>query len=374
MHLALDLGAIDNTRRRLADALSEVDSSNHYRFTLNSATTVTAAMSGLSGDAQLLLIRDAGGDGQVNAGDLLAASTNAGTAPEQLTMSLAAGTYDVWVTPVNRAQTPYALSLQAGTVAVTPVPVPPPPPAAPPVPPPPAPAGATISGFVWRDHNGNGTRDPGDAGLPGWRVYADLNNSGRYDAATDRVATTDLAGYYGLTKLPNRAYVVRSLGLAGHRQTTAAGSYTVTVSRPAEVFTQRNFGYTNRALATGSVWLDANRSKVRDRGEVGLGGWQVLLDRNNNGPGRRRRAVRLDRRGWELRVPRRAVRHVRVAGGRQARLRRHDDERVRPDIGIRPNGGGEDVRVPEVVTPGFPPLPPGEVVRAQPGRVRANVG
>ena len=113
-------------------------------------------------------------------------------------------------------------------------------------------------------------------------MYADLDNNNRYDAATDRIATTDVAGFYAIQKLPNRTYVVRPLGQAGFRQTTAAGSYTVAVTRPAQVATQRNFGYTNRALVTGSVWLDPNRNRVRDRGEVGLGGGQVLLDRNNN--------------------------------------------------------------------------------------------
>lgn len=51
----------------------------------------------------------------------------------------------------------------------------------PPVVTPPVVTKGVVSGLVFRDNNGNGTRDPREPALSGWRVYADLNGDGFYE-------------------------------------------------------------------------------------------------------------------------------------------------------------------------------------------------
>src|SRR4051794_7237638 len=36
---------------------------------------------------------------------------------------------------------------------------------------------SSLSGTIWNDANGNGSRDPGEAPLAGWTVYLDQNRS-----------------------------------------------------------------------------------------------------------------------------------------------------------------------------------------------------
>src|SRR5215212_9983390 len=68
------------------------------------------------------------------------------------------------------------------------------------------PAG-TITGSVWNDLNGNGTRDAGEAGVAGRTVFLDTNKNGRFD--TGEVGrTTDPNGTYTFTNLTAGTYTV----------------------------------------------------------------------------------------------------------------------------------------------------------------------
>ncbi len=89
-----------------------------------------------------------------------------------------------------------------------------------------------IHGRKWEDRNRNGQWDPGEPGLPGVAVYADLNHNGQLDAGepsavtmADDPATLQIneAGRYQLPNLPAGAYEIRELGPAGYVQ-TAGGS------------------------------------------------------------------------------------------------------------------------------------------------------
>jgi uncharacterized delta-60 repeat protein len=77
-----------------------------------------------------------------------------------------------------------------------------------------APAGASISGNLYNDANGNGQRDPGEAPVAGRQVYLDLNGIGVF-ATGDPISTTDAAGHYSFLNLPPKNYLVRLVPQAG---------------------------------------------------------------------------------------------------------------------------------------------------------------
>jgi len=270
-HTAMDLGSVNGTSRILADSVSEIDVANFYRFTLTSPTSITARLMSLAADADLRLVRDANGNGLIASNATIASSLNFGTQAEQIVRSLGAGEYTLWVTPVSDAVTTYALSLSA-TGAATPVPPPSVPPAA---------ATGSVKGQVWRDNNGNGSRDSWEIGLDGWTVYADVNNNGRFDSGTDPATTTAGGGVYTLGNLPaSQTHTIRSLDQSGYRRTTAA--FLKASVLPGKSIAQQNFGHTPRVLVSGTVYLDVNGNHVRETSEAGAGGWNVYLDRNGN--------------------------------------------------------------------------------------------
>ncbi len=78
-----------------------------------------------------------------------------------------------------------------------------------------------IGGQVFADGNGDGQKGTDAIGLPGWKVYLDLNANGVLDSA-DRVTTTDHLGNYSFTNLGAGTYTVRIVAQSGWKTTTAA--------------------------------------------------------------------------------------------------------------------------------------------------------
>lgn len=52
-----------------------------------------------------------------------------------------------------------------------------------------------VSGLIFHDANGNGTKDSGELGLPGWTVYSDLNQNNQYDLGEPATATCSNGSY-----------------------------------------------------------------------------------------------------------------------------------------------------------------------------------
>src|SRR5205823_5199289 len=50
-----------------------------------------------------------------------------------------------------------------------------------------------------------------------------------------------------------------------------------------QALVNQSFAITQRALVSGNVFNDANGNSLRDGTEVGLAGWRVFLDANNDG-------------------------------------------------------------------------------------------
>ena len=143
---------------------------------------------------------------------------------------------------------------------------------------------ATISGAVYNDANGNGSRNAGEGGLAGWTVYLDSNNNSSPDAG-EPTAVTAADGRYSFIVLAG-TYRVREVVQAGYAQTSpAAGSYVLTVAAGG-LASGNDFGsWVPQVLGSvsGTVYLDANNNGARDAAEGGLAGWTVYLDADNNG-------------------------------------------------------------------------------------------
>jgi len=92
---------------------------------------------------------------------------------------------------------------------------------------------AQISGVVFTDADGDGTRDGGEAGLSAWRVFIDADNDGVFDS-TEKSVLTDASGNWTLGNLSAGTYRVRVVQQTGWTRTTpTGGSYSVTVAAGA---------------------------------------------------------------------------------------------------------------------------------------------
>lgn len=78
---------------------------------------------------------------------------------------------------------------------------------------------STISGTLWNDVDGNGTRHVLEPGLPGRTVYLDANDNGQLDGG-ESTATTDATGSYAFSGLPAGNYTVQQVLRPGWRQTS----------------------------------------------------------------------------------------------------------------------------------------------------------
>ncbi len=91
--------AIASTNQTVADGVSATNLVDTFRFTTTAArSSMNLRLTGLSGNADLALIRDLNGNSIVDGNEILASSTNGGTLSELINLAdLAAGTYFVQI-------------------------------------------------------------------------------------------------------------------------------------------------------------------------------------------------------------------------------------------------------------------------------------
>jgi O-glycosyl hydrolase/ankyrin repeat protein/protocatechuate 3,4-dioxygenase beta subunit len=149
--------------------------------------------------------------------------------------------------------------------------------------------GASISGTVYNDANGNATRDAGEDGVSGIIIYNDADNDYIMDSNEIRT-TTDGSGNYSFTGLSSGSYKIRQILQSGWSQTTPAKGYghTITLATDQQE-TGRDFGtrdsippVTTGASVAGVVFDDVDADGVKDSGEAGISGRTVYVDINNN--------------------------------------------------------------------------------------------
>ncbi len=142
-----------------------------------------------------------------------------------------------------------------------------------------------IKGSKWNDEDGDGVWDAGEPALEDWTIYLDSNNNGQLDPG-EHSATTDRDGSYSLNLLQPGTYTVAEVLQPGWSQTRplSAGTYQVEIEAE-EVISGLDFGnfLSNPAEIHGRKWHDRDGDGIQDGDEVGLAGWTIYLDQNQNG-------------------------------------------------------------------------------------------
>jgi hypothetical protein len=98
-----------------------------------------------------------------------------------------------------------------------------------------------ISGYVFNDKDGDGLKESGEAGLKGWRVFADLDGDGSWDAEEDDVLT-DSTGKYRFSTLGAGTYRIAVVQQTGWAATVpGSGARKITVGSGGTT-SNKNFG------------------------------------------------------------------------------------------------------------------------------------
>ncbi len=158
--------------------------------------------------------------------------------------------------------------------------------------------GGLIGDYIWQDSDGDGIQDEGEPGIAGVTVnlYAwNDDGDGVYEAgelgsliASD---TTGADGIYEFTSRPAGLYVVRvdtTTLPSGFTQTGdpdltspcsggSCDSLSALYLAPGQVDRLRDFGYQAPVNLGDYVWIDADRDGVQDAGEAGIGGVVITL-------------------------------------------------------------------------------------------------
>ncbi|MCH9646901.1 MAG: carboxypeptidase regulatory-like domain-containing protein [Deltaproteobacteria bacterium] len=160
-------------------------------------------------------------------------------------------------------------------------------------------APGSIGTTLWNDADGNGTQDPGEAGISGVVVnlLADTTGNGFPDTVV-ATTTTGPDGSYLFSSLSEGDYTVQvdasnfnaGGALEGYAQTfdadgTGSAHESTTALAGAESDPTQDFGYQNSSLAdiSGSVFDDLDADGVLESGEPGIGAVTiVLLDASGN--------------------------------------------------------------------------------------------
>jgi len=139
----------------------------------------------------------------------------------------------------------------------------------------------SISGIKFKDTNGDGVRNTGEARLSRWTIYIDMNDNGQFDQGEPSVVTGS-NGRYEFENLGPGTYIIREAVKEGWKQTTpAGGKHVVTLSSGSDV-KDKDFG-NKLGEIRGMKFEDLDGDGIRDSNEKGLRGWTIYLDINNDG-------------------------------------------------------------------------------------------
>ena len=126
----------------------------------------------------------------------------------------------------------------------------------------------TISGISFEDHNGSGVLEPGDEGLSGWVI--------RLDGQVK--ATTDANGNYSIAGVGPGNHVIQEVTQTGFTETLGRPfGFFLTTSSGVDI-SSKNFGNFTNVTFSGTAFDDHNGNTVRDPGDQGLAGFQIMLD------------------------------------------------------------------------------------------------
>ncbi len=141
---------------------------------------------------------------------------------------------------------------------------------------------AKLSGYKYNDLDGDGQRDGGEPGLEGWEIklYGDTDGGGTLNDLIG-TTTTDANGYYEFTGLTPGDYRTEETLKGGWIQTDSSDPETLTSGENDT--TGNDFGNFKKFCISGYKWDDTDGDGVWDTGELGIAGWTINLDKDNDG-------------------------------------------------------------------------------------------
>jgi hypothetical protein len=134
---------------------------------------------------------------------------------------------------------------------------------------------AIKTGTKFNDLNGNGIRDAGEPGLPGWEIHLDgFDGQGN---PVNQSVVTDGGGSYVFIVNPG-VYIVSEVQQPGWTQSfPISGVYNIFLTS-GEIETGNDFGNFQQAIKSGTKFHDLDGDGIRDAGEPGLPNWEIRLD------------------------------------------------------------------------------------------------
>lgn len=113
LNTAYDIGTL-NGIRIFSGGVSTLDTKDFYRFNLGTTSNFSLLLNGLTGDADVEVIRDVNFNGLVDPGEVMASSNLGGSFSESISLvGLEAGAYFARVLPFGNAATNYIVNLTA---------------------------------------------------------------------------------------------------------------------------------------------------------------------------------------------------------------------------------------------------------------------
>lgn len=143
-------------------------------------------------------------------------------------------------------------------------------------------APAEIHGTKYHDLDADGSRDEGELGLEGWRIFVDYNGNDAYDSG-EPTAMTGADGAFHITDIHPGTYEVREVLPGDWMQ--SQGTYTVEF-KSSDVYGRDggyDFGNWRTGTKEGTKFEDLNANGIYDNGEPGLMGWTIFVDYDGDG-------------------------------------------------------------------------------------------
>lgn len=129
---------------------------------------------------------------------------------------------------------------------------------------------ASITGMKFNDRNASGSKDLGESGLGGWRIYLDLDEDGAWNQTGEPSIITDSSGYYNLSGLAPGGYRVSEVLQSGWIQSCPTASVYDEIIFSGQTAADRDFG--NHMLS--GLFISGQK-----RNETGAAksGWSISL-------------------------------------------------------------------------------------------------
>ncbi len=148
---------------------------------------------------------------------------------------------------------------------------------------PPPPMLGLVQGTKFLDANSNSVRDPGEPGVPGFVIYADLDQDGRRDGS-EPSAVTDANGQYELT-VPIGMHEIHEVQQTNWTQSAPLTVFhLVDIQNNGDIITDIDFGNVpDPGEIRGVKFNDDDRSGTQGADEPGMPGVVIYIDADDDG-------------------------------------------------------------------------------------------